>query len=109
ENKEQKREMERLIIDIKKAFKSEISKNDPKVKKLQNLEYEFGLLTAPNIFREDAAVYGNAANIKKAKEREENLRAEIEKVRAELEEIKNNKIFENAFEWRFEFPEVLND
>ena len=27
----------------------------------------------------------------------------------ELEEIKNNKIYENAFEWRFEFPEVLND
>src|SRR5690606_33191626 len=24
-------------------------------------------------------------------------------------EIKSNKIFENAFEWRFEFPEVLND
>ena len=27
----------------------------------------------------------------------------------ELEEIKNNKIYDNAFEWRFEFPEVLND
>lgn len=37
------------------------------------------------------------------------MRAEIEKVKTELEEIKNNKIFENAFEWRFEFPEVLND
>src|SRR5690606_32127811 len=24
-------------------------------------------------------------------------------------EINANKIFENAFEWRFEFPEVLND
>jgi adenine-specific DNA-methyltransferase len=27
-------------------------------------------------------------------------------VEAEIEEIKNNKIYENAFEWRFEFPEV---
>ncbi len=27
----------------------------------------------------------------------------------EIEQIKSNKIFENAFEWRFEFPEVLND
>jgi len=26
-----------------------------------------------------------------------------------IEEIKNNKIYENAFEWRFEFPEVLNE
>ncbi|MBK8723790.1 MAG: Eco57I restriction-modification methylase domain-containing protein, partial [Saprospiraceae bacterium] len=27
----------------------------------------------------------------------------------EINEIKSNKIFENAFEWRFEFPEVLDD
>ena len=26
-----------------------------------------------------------------------------------FEEIKNNKIYEEAFEWRFEFPEVLDD
>jgi hypothetical protein len=33
----------------------------------------------------------------------------INKLKAEIEEIKSNKVFENAFEWRFEFPEVLND
>jgi hypothetical protein len=27
----------------------------------------------------------------------------------EIEEIIGNKIYENAFEWRFEFPDVLND
>jgi adenine-specific DNA-methyltransferase len=27
----------------------------------------------------------------------------------EIEEIKNNKAYETAFEWRFEFPEVLDD
>ena len=26
-----------------------------------------------------------------------------------IEEIRSNKIFEHSFEWRFEFPEVLND
>ncbi|PIQ34672.1 MAG: hypothetical protein COW63_03405 [Bacteroidetes bacterium CG18_big_fil_WC_8_21_14_2_50_41_14] len=35
--------------------------------------------------------------------------AENSKLEAEIEEIKNNKIFENAFEWRFEFPEVLDN
>ena len=25
------------------------------------------------------------------------------------EEIKNNTIYKNAFEWRFEFPEVINN
>jgi hypothetical protein len=37
------------------------------------------------------------------------LTEETKKIETEIEEIKANKIFENAFEWRFEFPEVLND
>jgi hypothetical protein len=37
------------------------------------------------------------------------LTEETKKLENEIEEIKANKIFENAFEWRFEFPEVLND
>lgn len=37
------------------------------------------------------------------------LTEETKKIEIEIEEIKANKIFENAFEWRFEFPEVLND
>jgi adenine-specific DNA-methyltransferase len=39
----------------------------------------------------------------------EKFTTEIRKLEAEIEEIKNNKIYENAFEWRFEFPEVLGD
>lgn len=34
---------------------------------------------------------------------------EVNKLETEVEEIKSNKIYENAFEWRFEFPEVLNN
>jgi hypothetical protein len=33
----------------------------------------------------------------------------VKQLETELEEIKSNKIYESAFEWRFEFPEVLND
>jgi len=36
------------------------------------------------------------------------LTEKTKKLEAEIEEIKANKIYENAFEWRFEFPEVLN-
>ncbi len=109
ENKEQKREMERLIADIKSDFRSEIARTDPKIQKLLKLEYDYGVLVAPNIFNEDAAAYGSKADKKKAKEREEKLWAEVQKLKAEIEEIKSNKIFEHAFEWRFEFPEVLNN
>lgn len=109
ENKEQKREMEQLIASIKSDFRSEIAGNDPKIRRLQKLEYDFGLLVAPNMFEESAEVYGSRDNKKKAKERETKMLAEINKIKADIEEIKSNKIYENAFEWRFEFPEVLND
>ena len=39
----------------------------------------------------------------------EKLTKDTATLETEIEEIKNNKIYENAFEWRFEFPEVLND
>ena len=46
---------------------------------------------------------------KKRKAEQEKLEKEVESLTAKMEEIKNNKIYENSFEWRFEFPEVLND
>jgi len=37
------------------------------------------------------------------------ITAEITRIEKELEDIRDNRIYRNAFEWRFEFPEVLND
>nr|WP_293092032.1 TaqI-like C-terminal specificity domain-containing protein [Okeania sp. SIO2F4] len=34
---------------------------------------------------------------------------QIDKLRVEIAEIESGKVYENALEWRFEFPEVLND
>ena len=33
----------------------------------------------------------------------------MDKLEAQKEETLNNVIYQDAFEWRFEFPEVLND
>ena len=33
----------------------------------------------------------------------------LKKLEEERDERENNQIFENAFEWRFEFPEILNE
>ena len=104
ESKEQKREMERLIADIKSDFRSEISLNDPKVKRLRKLSGELFQMTQQQQLFEMSKKEKAAWNKKVAK-----LTQDTKKLEAEIEEIKANKIFENAFEWRFEFPEVLND
>jgi adenine-specific DNA-methyltransferase len=104
ESKEQKREMERLIADIKSDFRSEISLNDPKAKRLRKLSGElFQMTNQQQLF--DMSKKEKALWNKKV----EKLTEDTKKIEVEIEEIKANKIFENAFEWRFEFPEVLND
>lgn len=103
-NKEQKREMERLITGIKSDFRSEISLNDPKARKLRKLSGELFQLTNQGQLFEMSKKEKTLWN-KKVQQ----LSDEIKKLETEIEEIKSNKIFENAFEWRFEFPEVLNN
>lgn len=104
ENKEQKREMEQLIETIKSDFRSEISKNDPKLLRLSKLKGDlFNLTNQTSLFAlSDKEKAAWEKQIKK-------IQADIIALEKEIEEIKANKIYENAFEWRFEFPEVLND
>jgi hypothetical protein len=104
QSKEQKREMERLINEIKTNFRSEISLNDPKAKRLRTVNGELFTLTNQGQLFELAKKEKADWNVKVEK-----LSAESKKLETEIEEIKANKIYENAFEWRFEFPEVLND
>jgi hypothetical protein len=104
QNKEQKREMEKLIDDIKNDFRSEISLNDPKVKKLNKVKGEiFGMTNQTQMF--ELTKREKTAWNKKLKK----LSEDSKKLEIIIEEIKNNKIYEEAFEWRFEFPEVLDD
>src|SRR5690606_36115003 len=92
------------IADIKSDFRSEISLNDPKVKKLRKLSGDLYQMTNQGQLFEMSKKEKADWN-KKVQQ----LTEETKKIETEIEEIKANKIFENAFEWRFEFPEVLND
>ena len=104
DSKEQKREMEELIGEIKTNFRSEINANDPKLIKLYKLKGEHLILTSQTGLFE----------LSKREETERNKKVkgvteEIKKLDTEIEEIKSNKIYANAFEWRFEFPDILNN
>jgi hypothetical protein len=113
-DKEEKRSLDRLITEIKGNFRTEIGRNDPKVSRLQKLSNELYHRFTGNFLFEPDSPYGgkkppeDSLEAKREKEKAKIVQ-EINKLNAELEEIKNNKIYINAFEWRFEFPEVLDD
>ena len=104
ENKEQKREMEKLINDIKGNFKTTLQGIDPNRTKLRRLEGEIYNLENQTSLLEPTKEEKKAQDKKIAK-----LNNEIDKLKVEIEDIESGKIYENALEWRFEFPEVLDD
>ncbi|MGE0083520.1 MAG: TaqI-like C-terminal specificity domain-containing protein [Desulfococcaceae bacterium] len=101
---EEKRDLEKLMYDIKKDFRSELGANNPKEKSLARLSGELhDLLNQNHLFEQ-------TAKEKKAREqKQKKLEAEISRLSAEVKEMQSGRIYRNAFEWRFEFPEVLND
>ncbi len=93
-----------MINGIKNDFESEIAANDKRLLKLNKVKGElFALTTQTSLFEKTK----NEKTIwnKQVKE----LTDTMSQLETELEEIRSSKIYENAFEWRFEFPEVLND
>ena len=102
--KDEKREMDDLIREVKSGFKTEILVQDPKSRSLENLRAEVRMLELPQTMFDETE-----EEKKQREERRKISQAKLSKLEDEINEIKNNKIFENAFEWRFEFPEVLDD
>jgi hypothetical protein len=103
ESKEQKREMEKLIANIKSDFRSEI--DNPFKKKIAATRGKIdNIATEINTQKN----WGDKVNKQLFKDLEK-ATANFKKLEADRDDIETNKIYENAFEWRFEFPEVLND
>ena len=103
-DKGQKRAIEKLIREIKDSFLTTLTGQDPNKTKLRNLEGELYQLENQVLLFEES-VKEKKARAKKVTK----LNNEIDKLRAEIEEIESGRLYENTLEWRFEFPEVLND
>lgn len=102
-DKETKHGLLKIIDQIKGQFRTEIAKyTDPRVLRLQKLSEELYLKY------QGTQLFDSKLSEEQKKKRQK-LVDEHEKLATELEEAKNSKIYQNAFEWRFEFPEVLDD
>ena len=102
-SKVEKRELEEMLSTIKSNLRTQISQNDPKVLRKSQLERELNNLIAPKLFE-----ISKKEQMQQAKQ-EKVLRTKIGKLNDEIEKIRNNKMFVGAFEWRIEFPEILDE
>jgi hypothetical protein len=102
--KETKAEFKNFISEIKEAFKQSVINTDPRRKKENELYWKIEGLKA------NVDLFGNKklseAELKKQKTK---LEKQKQKIDEEIRDIEDNKIYKNSFEWRFEFPEVLNE
>ncbi|WP_339918210.1 DUF7149 domain-containing protein [Yeosuana marina] len=101
--KERKREVLEIIEEVKDNFKSTL--DNKFINKFINAQKEYNLKEEQV---NNLKKFGEKIS-KAEKDRLLNLKSKVEEAYLEQQEIVNNAIYHNAFEWRFEFPEVLND
>lgn len=92
-----KEQFKNTIDDIKSVFRSELT--DKERNKLTKLKRKINNLEAPSLFER---VQEEIVLLKK-------LKKQLKDLEAEYDEIEINKVYEDAFEWRFEFPSLLDD
>ncbi|MBL1211504.1 Eco57I restriction-modification methylase domain-containing protein, partial [Geminocystis sp. GBBB08] len=103
-NKQEKQEIEKLIKQIKDNFTTVMTGNDPLQQELRKKEGELYSL------QNQQSLFAESAKEKKAREKTEKaLEKQINLLTQAIEDKQNNVIYRHGFEWRFEFPEVLNN
>jgi len=102
-SKEKKREILQIINEVKNNFRSTL--DNTFIAKFQKAQ---GEVINEQERQNNLKAFGERIT-KADKNTLKKLQQKAEKALLEKEEIVNNVIYENAFEWRFEFPEVLND
>ena len=102
-SKEEKKELDSIITNIKATLGNYISESNSKVRQRKRLEKELSLFQTPHLI---------PISEKEQKEEEKKIEAiklQINSLNKEIKAIQNNKMYSNAFEWRIEFPEILDN
>ena len=97
-----KRGLQKIIDSIKSDFRTSIGRESKEQKKLNKLSEElYNKYFADKLFSE---------KLSKAQEKDKKyLDQQVTAQKKLVDDINTNIIYKNAFEWRFEFPEVLNN
>lgn len=103
-SKDEKKRFTDIIRQIKNDFNSDFYESNPENIKLARLRGEFSNLLSTNI-----DLFGEKLSKDRLTAEQEKYSNLIDLQEKKVDEIKNNILYKNAFEWRFEFPEVLND
>lgn len=103
-NKEEKEQLQKFVNELKEKFKTVVYQRDPLRKKIQQLRGDLLLLTTAN-----TGLFGKKKSEKEIEDEVKQLELSIELKEKELHEKENSKIYNHSFEWRFEFPEVLDE
>ena len=103
-DREKKREFESKIKQIKEDFRVELNHFSPVRIKLAKIENElFEKQSKQFLFGEDEDKQ------KERVKRIDELKFDVDEQKQKVKEAEENIIYKNAFEWRFEFPEVLDN
>lgn len=97
-NHQTKELFRKTIEDIKRTFKTELSNQFKE--RLAKLRGKVIMLEGPTLFGERTKA--EKAELKKLKEK-------LNIFEKEQEDIQTNKLYVDAFEWRFEFPQLLDE
>ncbi|ADV45400.1 DUF7149 domain-containing protein [Nitratifractor salsuginis] len=116
-----KAQMQQVIEEIKAMFGLTLQEQWKQTKRYKKLLYEYvrefgfeGLSREMQLdaldfnFGRHGRLFDDEIDSEGIEKREEMLK-ELKDAYALIEEIRAGRIYENAFEWRFEFPEVLDE
>ncbi len=106
-DKDAKAETKAFIDKLKAEFTTTLYARDPKKVEMSKLRGRISLIDNA---AEIGDLFGKLDDVNIIKDRDK-LQKQLDKLEAEVAEQQSGKFYDdaNAFEWRFEFPEVLND
>lgn len=103
-DRKSKREIADFIFKLKQQIKRSMGQSNPLVKNLARYRGQLELAKV------NVDIFGNQIKSEAKKQIEiKQLAAQIEKYEKLIEEEEKGKKWQGAFEWRYEFPEVLDE